>query len=299
MPLTGAMPAATIDVPRRRIGRQEFDFRQQVAVMAIVNRTTHSFFDMGATFALEAAVEAGERAVADGADWLDIGGVPFLNGPDVSEGEELDRVIPLIAALRPRTDAVISVDTFRATVARRAVGAGADAINDTTGRRDPAMAELAAATGATLIITHSLAPPRTEWPRPTYRDVVAEVASFLEERVALAESLGVPEEQLVVDPGHDLNKNTFHSLELTRRLAEIAALGHVLLVAVSNKDFIGEVTERPVTERLGGTLAATVLSIVAGARIVRVHDVAAAVSAVRTTEAVLGWRPPRAPVHNL
>ncbi|MGH9123435.1 MAG: dihydropteroate synthase [Acidimicrobiales bacterium] len=267
--------------------------------MAIVNRTTHSFFDMGATFALDAAVEAGERAVADGADWLDIGGVPFLNGPDVTEADELDRVIPLIAELRGRTDAVISIDTFRPGVARRALDAGADVINDTSGLRDPAMAQLAAATGATLIVTHSLAPPRTKWPRPTYGDVVAEVASFLEGRVAAAKALGVAEEQIVVDPGHDLNKNTFHSLELTRRLEEIAALGHVLLVAVSNKDFIGEVTDRPVTERLGGTLAATVLSIVAGARIVRVHDVPAAVSAVRTTEAVLGWRQPRAPVHNM
>lgn len=285
--------------PRRTMRGRTFDFSQQVAVMAIVNRTPDSFYDQGRTFALDAAVAAVRDAVATGADWVDIGGQPFAPGKELSVAEELDRILPVVEATREDSSVVISVETYRPEVARRAIAAGADVINDTSGLHDPALAEVVADSPATLIITHSLAAPRTPYPRPQYTDVVAEVADFLQQRVALAQQRGVPPERIVIDPGHDLNKNTYHSLELTRRLGEITRLGFPTLVAVSNKDFIGETLDAPRERRLPGTLATLTICILLGARIVRVHEVAPAVAACRMTEAVLGMRPPATARHNL
>jgi dihydropteroate synthase len=265
--------------------------------MAIVNRTPDSFHDKGRTFALEPAIEAVRAAAAAGADWIDIGGVPFAPGPEVTVAEELDRVLPVVEAARDL--AVVSVDTFRSEVARQVIKAGAGVVNDTSGLRDPAVADAVVDTGAALVITHSLAPPRSPYPKPSYGDVTAEVAAFLRERVDLALSRGVRPEQIIIDPGHDLNKNTYQSLELTRRLAEIAAIGYPMLAAVSNKDFIGETLDVPQQDRQAGTIAAVVFSIIRGARIVRVHDVRAAVDAVRMTEAMLGLRPPATAHHNM
>ncbi|WP_412747154.1 dihydropteroate synthase [Krasilnikovia sp. MM14-A1004] len=265
--------------------------------MAIVNRTPDSFHDRGATFALDRAIEAVRAAAAAGADWIDIGGVPFAPGPEVSAAQELERVLPVVEAARDL--AVVSVDTFRPEVARAVVAAGAGVVNDTSGLRDPAMADAVAGTAATLVITHSLAAPRTRYPRPTYDDVTAEVIDFLRRRVQLALDRGVRPEQIVIDPGHDLNKNTYHSLELTRRLDELTALGFPVLAAVSNKDFIGETLDAAQHDRLVGTVAAVVFCVIRGARIVRVHDVPAAVDAVRMTEAMLGLRPPATARHNL
>lgn len=282
----------------RTIGSRTFDFGREVAVMAVVNRTPDSFYDKGRTFALDRAVEACTKAVDDGADWVDIGGVPFGLGPAVSLDEELERVVPVVEAVAAASDVVISVDTFSAAVAREAIRAGASVINDTSGLYDPAMAEAVAATDATLVLTHSMSPPRAEPPRPEYDDVVADVVAFLRDRIARAEAAGVPRERLIIDPGHDLNKNTVHTLELTRRLGEVVALGLPTLAAVSNKDFIGETLDRPQGERLEGSLAAMVFCILEGARIVRMHDVRASVDAVRMTEAILGWRQPVHAIHN-
>ena len=265
--------------------------------MAIVNRTPDSFHDKGRTFALESAIDAVRAAAEAGADWIDIGGVPFAPGPEVTVAEELDRVLPVVEAARDL--AVVSVDTFRPEVARQVIKAGAGVVNDTSGLRDPAMADAVAGTDAQLVITHSLAAPRTPWPSPRYGDVTAEVAAFLRERVSLALARGVRPDQIIIDPGHDLNKNTYHSLELTRRLDEIAAIGYPLLVAVSNKDFIGETLDARQPERLAGTLAGIVYCVLHGARIVRVHDVRAAVDAVRMTEAILGLREPVYTRHNI
>ncbi|MGX6601438.1 dihydropteroate synthase [Micromonosporaceae bacterium Da 78-11] len=281
----------------RVIGGRKFDFSRRVAVMAIVNRTPDSFHDRGSTFALEKALTAVRAAAEAGADWIDVGGVPFAPGPEVSAAEELDRVLPVVTAARDL--AVVSVDTFRPEVAREAIRAGAGVINDTSGLRDPAMADAVAGTAAQLVITHSLAPPRTLWPRPQYGDVTAEVAAFLRERVELALSRGVRPDQIIIDPGHDLNKNTVHTLEVTRRLDEIAAVGYPMLAAVSNKDFIGETLDAAQQDRLAGTIAALVFCVLRGARIVRVHDVPAAVDAVRMTEAMLGWREPVFTRHNM
>jgi dihydropteroate synthase len=267
--------------------------------MAVVNRTPDSFYDRGATFALDAAVHACLAAVEHGADWIDVGGVPFKPGPTLPVEEEMARVVPVVEALRRESDVVISVDTFEPEVARHAIVAGADVINDTTGIHDPALAEVVADSEATLVITHSLAEPRTVYPHPQYNDVVAEVAAFLTERVDLAVSLGVPESRVVIDPGHDLNKNTLHTLELTRRLDEIAAIGLPVLAAVSNKDFIGETLDLERADRLEGSLAAAVFCITKGARIVRMHNVRESVAAVRMTEAILGFREPAYLKHNM
>lgn len=283
----------------RTIGGHDFDFESRVAVMGIVNRTPDSFFDEGSTFAFDRAVEAALAAAADGADMIDIGGVPFGRGPVVSLDEELDRVVPVVAAIAAQTDIVISVDTFNAVVAHESIAAGAAIINDTSGLYDPDLAGVVAASRATLVLTHSLWPPRSEPPKPEYDDVVDAVVRFLVERIELATAAGIPTDRLIVDPGHDLNKNTFHTLELTRRLEEVVALGLPTLVAISNKDFIGETLDRAKAERLEGTLATAVFCIMKGARIVRMHDVPAAIAAVRMTEALLGFREPAYAKHNL
>ena len=282
-----------------RIGRREFDFDNQVAIMAVVNRTPDSFYDRGATFAFDRAVDSAVRAADLGADWVDIGGVPFGRGPSVSVDEEIDRVAPVIAAVTAaRNDIVISVDTVRAEVARAAIEAGAAVINDTSGLGDPDLAGVVSNGRAHLIVCHSLGSPRQERPAAHFDDVVSEVRSFLVERVARAEAAGIPRERIIIDPGHDLSKNTLHSLELTRRLDEIADIGLPLLAAVSNKDFIGESIDRPQGERLAGSLAAMTVCILGGARIVRMHDVEATVDAVRMTEAILGMRQPVRLEHN-
>lgn len=282
----------------QKIGQRLFDFDRQVAVMAIVNRTPDSFHDRGATFALEKAVESGLAAAELGADCVDVGGVPFGRGPAVSVAAEIDRVVPVIEAIAATSSVVISVDTNRADVARAAIAAGAAVVNDTSGLGDPDMARVIAESGAHVVITHSVGPPRAEKPPARFDDVVLEVRRFLASRIARAEAAGIPRERLIIDPGHDLDKNTLHSLELTRRLGEIADLGLPLLVAVSNKDFIGESIDRERGRRLAGSLAAMVACILNGARIVRMHDVAPAVDAARMTEALLGLRAPAWLVHN-
>ena len=285
-------------MPARRIGRREFDFDRQVAVMAVINRTPDSFYDKGSTFALDRAIEAALDAAAAGADWVDIGGVPFGRGPEVTVQEELDRVLPVIEGIVAASDVVVSVDTYSSDVARAALAAGAAVINDTSGLRDERMAAVVAATDATLVLTHSVGPPRTEKPAARYDDVVDEVIAFLQQRVALAEAAGVSRDRLIVDPGHDLDKNTLHSLEITRRFDELGSLGLPLLAAVSNKDFIGESLDRPQGERIEGSIAAMVVCILKGARIVRMHDVPQTVAAVRMTEAILGFRDPVRLEHN-
>lgn len=285
--------------PVRVIGQRTFDFDRQIVVMGIVNRTPDSFFDDGRTYDLDSAVRAAVAAAEAGAGWVDIGGVPFSpDTAEVSEAEEIDRVVPVIEAVAALTDVVISVDTFRPEVALRSLAAGAAVINDTTGLQDPELAELAAQTGATVVITHSLARPRQHFPSPQYGDVVDEVKRFLIDRVNRAEQYGVSESQIIIDPGHDLNKNTTHTLELTRRLAEIAEIGLPLLAAVSNKDFIGESTGRAKIDRLAPSLAAATCCALAGARILRMHDVTESVAAARMIEAILGFREPAYLHHN-
>src|SRR6266576_3080868 len=241
-----------------RLGQQEFA-AGQFAVMAIVNRTPDSFYDGGANVDLSRALDAAERAVEAGADIVDVGGVRAGYGPPVDAEEELRRVLPVIRGIRQRFGhLVISVDTWRAPVAAEAIAAGADLVNDTWAGADPALVEVAASTGAGLVCSHTGGlGPRTDPHRVHYADVVADVRR----------------DGILVDPTHDFGKNTWHSLELTRRLDELTGTGWPVLVALSRKDFVGETLDLPPAERLAGTLAATAISAWHGARVFRTHDV--------------------------
>lgn len=285
-----------IDAATHRLGQTDIDFHRRVAVMAIVNRTPDSFYDRGATFQLDAAVAAGATAFEAGADLLDVGGVKFAPGPPLPVEEESERVVPFVRELAAHGP--VSVDTFHAEVARRAIAAGAAVINDTTGLHDPEMASVVADSDVLLVIAHSVAKPRTKLVGPLYHDVVAEVQAFLRERIDRALARGVRPEQIIIDPGHDLNKNTLHSLEITRRLEEFTREGYPLLVALSNKDFIGESLNRERHNRLSGSLASAVWCATQGARIVRVHNVPETVDAMRMFEAIQGWREPAYLRHN-
>jgi dihydropteroate synthase len=264
------------------------------AVMAIVNRTPDSFFDRGATFAADAALRAVEAAVAAGADIIDIGGVKAGPGAEVDAAEEIRRTVATIAAVRAGfPDMVISIDTWRAEVAKEAVAAGADLINDTWAGADPGVAEVAAATGAGLVCSHAggLA-PRTRPHRAAFTDVVADVVATVTGLAGRALALGVRPDGILIDPAHDFGKNTRHSLELTRRLDELVATGWPVLVALSNKDFIGETLDLPVDQRLEGTLAATAVSAWLGARVFRAHHVRETRRVLDTVSAIRGERQP-------
>jgi dihydropteroate synthase len=266
----------------------------QPAVMAIVNRTPDSFFDQGATFATDAALAAVRRAVEEGAEIIDIGGVKAGPGDEVTVTEEIRRTVDLIRSVREAfPDVVISIDTWRAEVATEAVAAGADLLNDTWSGADPALAEVAAATGAGLVCSHAGGlTPRTRLHRATFDDVVVDVVERVTALADRARSLGVREDGILIDPAHDFGKNTRHSLEITRRLDELTDTGWPLLVAVSNKDFVGETLDLPVDQRLYGTLAATAVSAWLGARVFRAHQVAPTRQVLDMVAAIRGDRPP-------
>ncbi len=268
----------------------------RAAIMAIVNRTPDSFFDHGATFAADAALRAVDRAVDEGADIVDIGGVKAGVGPEVSVAEEIDRVVPVIAEVRrAHPDLPISVDTWRSQVADEACRAGADLINDTWAGADPGLAQVAARHGAGMVCSHTGgAVPRTNPMRVGYLDVVQAV---IDETTAAALRMldaGVPREGILIDPTHDFGKNTWHGLELLERTDELAATGWPVLMALSNKDFIGETLDLPVGERLEGTLAATALAAAAGAAVFRAHQVLPTRRVLEMVASIRGTRPPAA-----
>lgn len=272
-----------------RLGTATFGV-DDLIVMAIVNRTPDSFFAGARTYGLEEALERVDRVVAEGARIVDIGGVKAAPGAEVDEAEEARRVVDLIAAVRERhPDVVISVDTYRATVADLACQAGADLVNDAWGGWDPQVAEVAAQHGAGLVCTHAggLA-PRTRPHRVEYADVMGAVRSTVTTLAERAVTAGVRPDGIVIDPGHDFAKNTRHSLEVTRRLPELVDTGWPVLVALSRKDFIGESLDLPTDERLEGTLAATAISAFLGARVFRAHDVHATMRVLRMAAAIRG-----------
>jgi dihydropteroate synthase len=276
-----------------RLGGQTFAPGEH-AVMAIVNRTPDSFFDRGATFAADAALRAVEQAVGEGARIIDIGGVKAGPGAEVGVAEEIDRTVATIAAVRAAfPDVVISIDTWRAEVAREAVAAGADLLNDTWAGADPALARVAAETGVGLVCSHAggLA-PRNRPHRAAFDDVVADVVRTVTALADRAVSLGVRRDGILIDPAHDFGKNTRHSLEITRRLDELTGTGWPVLVALSNKDFIGETLDLPVDQRLEGTLAATAVSAWLGARVFRAHQVRPTRRVLDMIASIRGDRPP-------
>ncbi|MGZ4575871.1 MAG: dihydropteroate synthase [Mycobacteriaceae bacterium] len=270
-------------------------------VMAILNRTPDSFYDRGATFADDAAMAAADRAVAEGADILDVGGVKAGPGARVDTAEEIRRVVPFVAAVRARhPQIVISVDTWRHEVGRLACEEGADLLNDTWAGYDPKMAEVAAEWGAGIVCSHTGgAAPRTRPHRVRYTDVVADVIADVSAQAQRAEALGVDAGSILIDPTHDFGKNTFHGLELLRRVDELVDTGWPVLMALSNKDFIGETLGVGLTERLEGTLAATALAAAAGARVFRAHEVTATRRVVEMVASIQGRRPPTSTVRGL
>jgi dihydropteroate synthase len=244
-------------------------------VMAIINRTPDSFYDKGATYDDAPALAAVDRAVADGADIVDIGGVKAGPGADVDESQEIARVVPFVRAVRDRhPDLVISVDTWRAAVADACLDADADVVNDAWGGVDPDICAVAGAHGAAIVCTHAGGQqPRTRPHRAGYEDVMADVVARTTALAERAVAAGVARESVLLDPGHDFGKNTYHSLEVTRRLPELTALGFPVLVSLSNKDFVGETLDRAVPDRLVGTLATTAVSAWLGAQVFRAHNV--------------------------
>ncbi|MBI9019848.1 MAG: dihydropteroate synthase [Verrucomicrobia bacterium] len=243
-------------------------------VMGILNATPDSFSDGGVFQGLEKAVARGLQMVEEGADIIDIGGESTRPGAkSVQTLEEIERTVPIIGKLREKTDCLISIDTQKAEVARAAIAAGANIINDVSALADPAMAKVAAETGAGLVLMHMLGTPENMQNDPRYDDVVSNVRNFLEERAALAVARGVAEAQIALDPGIGFGKTDAHNLALLNGIPALAATGRPVLIGASRKSFLGRLTGREVNDRLAGSLAAATFAAMQGAHILRVHDV--------------------------
>jgi len=261
----------------------------QPAVMGVVNVTPDSFSDGGRFFSVGAAVEHGLRLAQQGAALIDVGGESTRPGAEpVGTEEELRRVVPVIERLRAGTTAIISVDTSKPEVMRAASAAGAGLINDVRALREPGALAAAAASGCAVCLMHMQGEPRTMQRAPSYADVVGEVRTFLAGRVAQSLAAGLTPERLVVDPGFGFGKTLEHNLALLRRLGELAADGPAVLVGLSRKSMLGTLTERAAGERVYGSVALAVIAALNGARIIRAHDVAATVEALKVTAAVQG-----------
>jgi len=283
-----------------KLGRREFDDAATL-MMAIVNRTPDSFYDKGATWAEEKAFDRVGQVVDQGAEIVDIGGIKAAPGDFVDETEEKRRVVSFVERVRSAyPDLVISVDTWREPVARAVCEAGADVLNDAWGGTDPRLVDVAAEFDAAIVCTHTGGvTPRTRPFRIEYDDVVAAAITDTTAYAERAVAAGVDPHSVLIDPAHDFGKNTFHSLELTRRLDEMVATGWPVLVSLSNKDFVGEALDLPVGKRLTGTLAATAISALAGARVYRVHEVIETRQVVDMVNAIAGRRPPQRAIRGL
>jgi dihydropteroate synthase len=283
-----------------RLGRREF-LPGQPLIMGIVNRTPDSFFRPAVTWDESAAMDRVHQVIAEGADIVDIGGVPAAPGADVDAAEEIRRTAGFIAGVRAAyPEVVISADTWRHETGRAACEAGADLINDSWGGADPLLADVAAEFGAGLVCAH-VGPqrPRTRPFRVAYADVMADVLEQTQRLARRAVAAGVPADRVIIDAAHDFGKNTWHSLEVTRRLQEMTDTGWPVLVSLSNKDFVGETLNLPPEQRLPGTLAATSVCAWLGARIFRVHQVPESRQVVDMVAAIRGDRPPARAVRGL
>jgi dihydropteroate synthase len=258
-------------------------------LMGVVNVTPDSFSDGGLYLDPEAAIAHGRELAAAGAEILDVGGESTRPGADpVSREEELRRVAPVVRGLND-TGCEISVDTSKSSVAAAALEAGATIVNDVTALHgDPEMASLCAEHGATVVLMHMLGEPGTMQDDPRYDDVVVEVKAFLAERLAAATAAGISEEKIWLDPGIGFGKTATHNMELLRRLGELSELGRPLVIGTSRKSFIGKVDGSAAGERLGGTIASSVLAAAEGAAVLRVHDVAEVRQALAVATAILG-----------
>lgn len=277
--------ASESETRRWRFGQYDLQLGSFPLVMGIVNVTPDSFSDGGNFVAAQAAVEHALRLVEDGADILDIGGESTRPGAEpVSQDEELRRVVDVIAQLRPQTDRLISIDTTKAEVARQALTAGADIVNDISGLTfEPDIVGVCAESGCGVICMHIRGTPQTMQDDPVYDDVVADVCSFLSDRLTNLESRGVAPERVVTDPGIGFGKTAQHNVELLSNIAQLRALGRPVLIGHSRKRFLAKVLGRPVEERLAGTLGVAIAAASQSADIIRVHDVQ------QTKDALLAW----------
>jgi dihydropteroate synthase len=304
-PGTTASHQAHPDGTSRQQGVLELGTRSfppgQPLIMAIVNRTPDSFYRPGLTWDESAALDRVHQVIAEGADIVDVGGVPAAPGSQVDAAEEIRRTAGFIGAVRAAfPDLVISVDTWRHETGRAACQAGADLINDSWGGFDPQLAEVAAEFGAGLVCAHAgPQQPRTRPFRVAYTDVMADVLGHTQRLAERAISAGVRPERIIIDAAHDFGKNTWHSLEVTRRLAEMAQTGWPVLVSLSNKDFVGETLNLPPAQRLPGTLAATSVCAWLGGRIFRVHQVSESRQVVDMVAAIRGDQSPARAIRGL
>ncbi len=293
MPPIGIIETA----PTLELGPRTFDIRHRAVVMGILNRTPDSFYDKGSYWAFDAFLAKAEQLVVDGADFLDVGGVKAGPGDEVTESEELDRVVPAVEALAARFDLPLSVDTWRSGVAQACFAAGAHVGNDISGFADPAYLDVCAAAGAAVVATHIRLAPRVPDPDPHYDDVVATVCGFLDDRATQARAAGIPRQRIMVDAGLDLGKSEPQSLELLRRSDRLVALGYPVFLSASNKRFLWTHLGVDVASAATGTLGAHALGIALGCRVLRAHDARAGRRVADTMAAVLsGELPPlRAP----
>lgn len=256
------------------LGPHRYDVTTRALVMGILNRTPDSFYDAGQYWDFDDFLAKADELVAQGADFLDVGGVKAGPGPDVTEAEEMDRVVPAIEALRKRFDLPISVDTWRASVARESYAAGAVVGNDISGFADPDFLHEAAEAGVSVVACHVRLAPRVADPEPEYDDLMGEVGRFLAERAQWAVDAGIPPQRVMLDAGHDLGKTPEMSTEMLRRADELVGLGYPIFLSVSNKGFLGALTDTEVGDRREATLAAHAFGVGLGCRILRAHDVA-------------------------
>lgn len=272
-----------------QVNGRDYTLGPRTWIMGVINITPDSFSDGGLYFAEDKALEKGLQLVEEETDIIDIGGESTRPGSEpVSPEEEIRRVIPIITALRKRTDTLISIDTTKSEVAHAALDAGADIINDISALCfDPRMASLVAQEDVPVILMHMKGTPKTMQVNPTYEDVLLEVKAFLEESIDKAQASGIKKEKIIIDPGIGFGKRVKHNLTLINNLHILEELERPILIGISRKSFIGTILDSPPEERLEGTIASAILSVINGAHILRVHDVASVKKAVRVTEAIM------------
>ena len=270
-----------------RVGSREIRFGPPM-VMGVVNATTDSFSGDGLGEDTRRAIKTGLDMFAAGAEFVDVGGESTRPGADnVPADEEIRRTTDIVKQLAGRRPGRVSIDTMKAEVAREALEAGASVVNDVNGLRGEGMAEVIAEHDASVIIMHMQGTPRTMQKSPNYVDVVADISTFLEDRIAVAEKAGIRADRIMIDPGIGFGKNLEHNLEILTRLRELRSLGKSIAIGVSKKSFIGKITGSPVDDRLGGSLAAAVLAAANGANVIRVHDVAETVQALQVAWSII------------
>lgn len=260
-------------------------------VMGILNVTPDSFSDGGQFSTVESAIKQATQMIDEGADFIDVGGESTRPGADsVTVDQELDRVLPVIEALHARFDTLISIDTSKPEVMTKAVEAGAGLINDVRALREEGAVKAAFQSGAAVCLMHMLGQPRTMQSSPCYTDVVKEVEVFLQSRIDVCVAQGIPKDKIIIDPGFGFGKTLAHNYQLLDRLDELNTLAVPMLIGVSRKSMIGKLLNRDVEERLSGSLAAATVSLMKGARILRVHDVKQTVDAVKVVSALSAFK---------